>query len=138
MMNRAQGAACALVARYREHDPEQLAERLGILVLDCDLPDSVEGFYQCMEQTKIIYLNERLPYYRRRVVCGHELGHAVLHGQVNSLLLGWESARLENEADLFCAELLLSSGECEENDIGGIVRATGLPERAVRMRYHQI
>lgn len=134
-MNRAQAAAQDLLRRFGEHEPERLAERLDILVLSCDLPETVEGFYQQIAGRQIIYLNNRLPPCRRRVVCGHELGHAMLHSTCNSLLMGGADERLEQEADLFCAELLLADGTDGANDIRSIVRQTGLPEHAVRRKF---
>lgn len=137
-MNRAQRIARELAAHYGVHDPLRLAECMGVLVVTCDLPETVEGFYHRFEGRQIIYLSDRLTACRRRVVCGHELGHAAMHEEINSLLIDAGSARLENEADLFCAELLLGGGECEGTDVETLVRETGLPERAVRMRYHQL
>lgn len=134
-MNRAQAAAHNLVCRYAEHEPERLAEMLDILVVTCDLPETVEGFYQMFSGQPIIYLNERLPPVRRRVVCGHELGHAMLHETENSLLMGSTDA-LEREADLFCAELLLSEWEGAPADVASLVRETGLSEQVVRQKFH--
>ena len=136
-MTRAEREACRLAAQYGEHDPECLAEYLHMLVLVCDLPETVDGFYFCCGGHKILYLADRLPACRRKAVCGHELGHAVLHGDSNSLLLGDLSEKLEQEADLFAATLLLS-GELPEDccDVQSIIRETGLPERAIRRVYH--
>ena len=80
-----------------------------------------------------------MPACRRRAVCGHELGHAVLHGQINSLLLGDADSRMEQEADLFAATLLLAGTLPEDGaDVASIMRQTGLPEGAVRRAYHLI
>lgn len=136
-MTRAEREAHRLMADYGERDPERLAEKMGVLVIRCDLPETVEGFYHSFRGQAIIYLADRLPPSRRRAVCGHELGHAVLHGDVNSLLLGAQDERLEREADLFAAVLLLS-GPLPDGctDVDGVVRRTGLPEGAVRQVYH--
>lgn len=138
-MTRAEREARRLMAEYGECEPETLAERMGVLVILCDLPETVEGFYHCFRGHPIIYLADRLPACRRRAVCGHELGHAVLHGDVNSLLLGDADARLEREADLFSATLLLS-GELPEYcaDVASVARETGLPEGAVRRACHML
>ncbi len=138
-MTRAEREAHRLMADYGEHDPERLAEKMGVLVIQCDLPETVEGFYHCFREHPIIYLADRLPACRRRAVCGHELGHAVLHGQINSLLLGDADSRMEQEADLFAATLLLAGTLPEDGaDVASVMRQTGLPEGAVRRAYHLI
>ena len=43
-MTRAEREAHRLMADYGEHDPERLAEKMGVLVIQCDLPETVEGF----------------------------------------------------------------------------------------------
>ena len=133
-MTRAEREARRLLALYGEHDPEALAERMGVLTILCDLPETMEGFYHCFHGHPIIYLADRLPPCRRRAVCGHELGHAVLHGDVNSLLLDEIDERMEREADLFSAALLLSERP-EGCDVQSVVRETGLSEAAVRRVY---
>lgn len=134
-MSRAMREAYRLIALYDDSDPEQLAEKMGILVILCDLPETVEGFYHCFRGQPIIYLADRLPPQRRRTVCGHELGHAVLHGDINSLLLDESHARMEREADMFSAALLLREQPDDCYDVQSVVRETGLPEAAVRRVY---
>lgn len=134
-MTRAEREARRLLEQYGEHNPEILAERMGVRTILCDLPESVEGFYHCFRGHPIIYLADRLPPCRRRAVCGHELGHAVLHGDINSLLLEESDERMEREADLFAAVLLLSEGHEDCCDVQSMVRETGLPEQTVRRVY---
>lgn len=135
-MTRAEREARRLIGLHGECDPEQLAEKLGVLVLRCDLPETVEGFYHCFMGRPIIYLSDRLPPCRRRAVCGHELGHAVLHGDRNSLLQNEIDEQMEREADLFAAVLLLHQHPEDCCDVQSVMRETGLSEAAVRRVYH--
>ncbi|WP_446715373.1 ImmA/IrrE family metallo-endopeptidase [Caloramator sp. Dgby_cultured_2] len=45
-------------------------------------------------------------------VCGHELGHAILHTKINCTFLKqhtlFSTNKFENEANLFCSYLLVS------------------------------
>ena len=134
-MTRAMHEAYRLIALHNETDPELLAEKMQILVILCDLPETVDGFYHCFRGKAIIYLSARLPTQRRKTVCGHELGHAVLHGDINSLLLGESDARLEREADMFSAALLLHEHAADCCDVQSAIRETGLPEAAIRRVY---
>lgn len=137
-MTRAEREARRLLDLYGERDPEVLAEQMGVLTILCDLPETVEGFYHCYRGHPIIYLADRLPPCRRRAVCGHELGHVVLHGDINSLLLDEVDERMEREADLFAAVLLLSEQPEGCCDVQSVVRETGLPEDAVRRVYDML
>jgi hypothetical protein len=64
----------------------------------------VNGFYHRMKKRQIIYINKWISNIQMKVVCAHELGHAVLHDS-NNACLGLEiNAQLELEADVFkCA-----------------------------------
>lgn len=59
----------------------------------------------------------------------------MLHGDINSLLRDEVDERMEREADLFAAALLLADRPEGCNDVQSVVRETGLPEAAVRRVY---
>lgn len=131
--------AQGLVERYGTRDPFELCDYLNIFVIRCDLPENIYGFYQRMFGSQIIYLNSMLGLGRQRVICAHELGHAVLHEDVNSLFLQEQGAVLmakyEREADLFLGELLLGDLEEEFDDVYQAAAQTGVPERILKLRY---
>lgn len=126
---------------YGTSDPFSLCEALGIGVLYCDLPRGVNGFYLLLGSSQVIFINQELEEAAARVVCGHELGHALLHRDYNSVYLSTQTLlncrRYENEADTFCACLLIDEEVCADAEVvtmGDIARRAGLPERLVELR----
>lgn len=140
-MERIKALAVGLAVHYGTRDPYELCENMGIAVLSADLPPNISGFFTSLRGMRVILLNsgiEEEP--RRRVVCAHELGHAVLHEGQNSLFMrentGFVIARYEKEADLFAGYLLLDDAtvndcRCNGWTSGQIGRFTGLSEPVV-------
>lgn len=106
---------CQLIDLYKTSSPFVMCERMGINVMTLDLPLTIEGFFVNSEEVDdrnymSIIINESVPENRREKVCAHELGHVVLHCNINaekftsSQNIYLES--LEFEADLFSLILL--------------------------------
>ena len=114
-----------LIGRYHIADPFALCDRLGITVVDQELPASVNGFTVRMKDMSFIVLNSALGYYERRFTVAHELGHVLLHKGTNSLNLSTNTyfcvSRFEREADSFAAWLLM---EGEMSELSGLESVT--------------
>lgn len=99
-----------LVKKYKTNDPRELCDALGINVMYEDL-GSIHGFYQYAPKNKIIHLNIRLSEIDMLFTCAHELGHAILHSNLNILFLESKTTQVkgkyEMQADQFAAELLI-------------------------------
>lgn len=100
-----------LKQKYKTNDPFELARCLDIIVLTHELDSSIWGYYHYFQRNKIIHLNCILDEDIIRIVLAHELGHALLHVNSNCIFLQnntfFVTNKLENEANLFAAELLL-------------------------------
>ena len=137
----------ALTSQYGTSCPFTLCECMGIQVLEQELPHDVNGFCVYLFQRYVIVLNDRLHGRIREAVCAHELGHIILHGCVNSLVLKRDThfylPRYEHEADFFCACLLLDSrlpewaGEHDTLTIEQVSALSGLPESLVKLRFNR-
>lgn len=97
-----------LVTDYQSKDPFRIAKEMGAIVLYVPLSNE-NGFYQRYLDQDIIYINQDLTEEEQILVCAHELGHLVLHNDVNSIFL--ESAKqvdsqYELEANIFACTLL--------------------------------
>ncbi len=107
-----------LVLKHNTNDPFALCDNMGILVLFKNLK-TIKGIYQNNYKKKIIHINENLDYYLKKQVCAHELGHAVLHKNINSFFLDectfLLTNKIEIEANLFAAELLIKDEDILSN-----------------------
>ena len=97
-----------LTYTYGTSDPFRLCRYLGAIVVYVPLV-RVNGFYQRYEDKDLIYINEDLTEEEQQLVCAHELGHLVLHNDINSIFL--ESTffvvnKYENEANTFAKYLI--------------------------------
>ncbi len=118
-MDRKSIAALAerLAQEQETRDPFAICRALDIPVIFTVLPDGVKGFFHRILDTKLIYLNNRLSEEEQELVCAHELGHALLHTNLNFFFVSQGThlscGRLEREANLFCAQLVFGGGPRE-------------------------
>ncbi|MCX7903239.1 MAG: ImmA/IrrE family metallo-endopeptidase [Caloramator sp.] len=101
-----------LVKKYNTNDPFELADYLNVTIKYWNFPLEIKGIYQYEKRNKFIYLNKHLSHHEKLYVCGHELGHAILHTKINCTFLKhhtlFSTNKFENEANLFCSYLLIS------------------------------
>ena len=81
---------------------------------------------------------------KERYVCAHELGHVLLHTELNSVFIQEETGfipdKLEAEADYFAACLLLDGElgswrrEYEQLTVEQAAALSGLPEHVVSLK----
>lgn len=106
-----------LIKKYGTNNPFEIAAALNIDINKLPLGNT-KGFYKYYKRSKIIFLNDELDDYQLRVVCAHELGHAVLHPRLNIILLEHSTLVVKNkyeiEANKFASELLLPDGIFEQ------------------------
>ncbi|MBK6607736.1 MAG: ImmA/IrrE family metallo-endopeptidase [Leptospiraceae bacterium] len=99
-------------------DLNKVAEKLGIRVIEEDLPDNVSGVLDCRtKEEPIVLLNSHHHPNRRRFSLAHEIAHFVLHKMSGvhmdtKIFLRSDSPNLhgikiEREANQFAAELLM-------------------------------
>jgi len=96
-----------LIKVHKTRSPFEICSALKInVVLSNELPNKVNGLYlNSTDYGKIILLNSSLQENKRDKVCAHELGHAILHSNINSINyhqnFDGDLAKLEMEADMF-------------------------------------
>lgn len=110
-----------LIRKYGCAEPFTICEKMGIMVVDHELPEHINGFTITMEGIRFIVLNTLLNYYNRKITAAHELGHIILHGTTNTIKLSTNTSfcvsKYEREADCFAAHLLLAA---EQSDLEGL------------------
>lgn len=132
------------IAKRCGRNPFDVAEQLGIIIVYEPL-GTIRGYYSKNFRQKFIHINCDMPEYLKNFVCAHEVGHAILHENLNTPFLRNNTLlsvnRYEVEANQFTACLLLSDQMMIEysNEYGytipQIARCTGLPETLVEYRF---
>ncbi len=136
-----------LTAQYQTREPFELCEKMDILTYFAPLPASIRGFYFSTGGRQMICVGDELPTRQQKIVCAHELGHAILHPALDMVFMKAETQlaveKYEKEADYFCVSLLLNANMVEEArmmeggfTVEGLSRLSGLPEKAVRLKFY--
>lgn len=103
----------SLVAENGTNNPFDICSNTDVFVFYPDLPENVQGFYYSIKGRKIIGINSALDDESRRIICAHELGHSLLHPDMNVFFAMTHTnlltERFEKEADYFCACLLIDT-----------------------------
>lgn len=106
-----------IVRKAASRDPFEICRSMQIRVHYKDLGTVLKAYYFYQSRIRNIVINSRSGMTVRRILCAHELGHAVLHGELaamrgfQELELFDRSAPAEYEANLFAAEPLISDEE---------------------------
>lgn len=112
-----------LKQKHGENDPFRLCEELGIMLLSIPMgvhPESCKGFFLNQSRIRSITINSDLSEQFKRIICAHELGHAILHKDqtgvkaFHDFALFDAASRFEYEANIFAAEFLLKDSDVLE------------------------
>lgn len=107
-----------LLLRTGSQNPFDICRELDIKIRYHEL-GSIKAYYFCQSRIKNIIINSNATEEAQRILCAHELGHAVLHEKIASdhgfheVALFDSTIPTEYEANLFAAELLI----CDEDII---------------------
>ncbi|PKM74785.1 MAG: hypothetical protein CVU92_04745 [Firmicutes bacterium HGW-Firmicutes-17] len=130
-----------LIKKHGTNDPFELCKFLDYNVLFCDLPNCTNGFYQYVLRNNIIYINNERSEREQRIICGHELGHGILHKRTNTIYLDSrtfiKTGVYEIEADRFNAEMLIREDikEFEGLCSSQIADCLNLTENLVNLKF---
>lgn len=104
-----------LKSSLKTADPFEIAEALGIKVnfWDSKIKDFTAQTFKAEGYQTIISIGSRYSDRGRRVLCAHELGHAILHTGVNYYKVTEKNVQtmVEYEANLFAVALLFEEEE---------------------------
>lgn len=128
------------VKKYKTRSPYELADLMGISIYKSEL-GTIRGYYSKKFRIKQIVLNCNLSEKDERFVLAHELGHAIMHENLNTPFLMENTLlsknKFEKEANTFAIELLVPDTEIIENPdltIGQLARMTGYSEDILRYK----
>ncbi len=127
-----------LVKKYGTNNPFEIARAMDIEVVFEPLGDSL-GYFSRFNRTIIIHINESLPYEKQLTTCAHELGHALLHRELNTAFLKantyFPTSKIEREANEFMLELLFNQG-CEIITIREAIEQYGISKQLVKKNFY--
>lgn len=97
---------------FGTRDPFKIANELGILVEYHKYDKGIRGYCTKVFDKLFIVINSIYNDKAQRIICAHELGHAILHSEhlkpvFSAAFEGYEKDKLEYEANIFAAALLL-------------------------------
>lgn len=134
-----------LLEKHETNEPSELCDQLGIRVIYEFLGEQeILGYSIKSVKAKIIVVDDQLDYYDRRVVLAHELGHALLHPDLNSTVIDKNTFqsmnKLEIQANTFAADLLLPDGFEKDVDFIGktneqIAAMVAMPVELVELKF---
>lgn len=126
--------------KYHTCDPFKIARNRHIKILYAPL-GKVMGFHSYSLRLHVIHLNQELEEPMLQFVCAHELGHTILHPDINTAFMThrtfFSASKLEREANTFAVELLLPDDFVRENEgcsIYQLARLRGVPEELVVLK----
>lgn len=102
-----------MIKKYGTRNPFRIAEEMDAIILKVPLK-GVNGFYHRYMNQDLIYINEDLSEEEQFIVCAHELGHMVLHKDIDSIFLDSPvtiPGKIELQANAFALQLL----QCDLN-----------------------
>lgn len=131
-----------LVKKHKTLNPFEIAAQKNIHVIKWDLHEQINGYYKYDRRNQYIVINCNLDDDFQRVVCAHELGHAILHTRVNTPFMTrntfFNVNKIEREANRFAAELLIPNNSIQEyNNIYEIASLHNVPVELVRLKYEK-
>lgn len=129
-----------IIEKYKTCSPYELSDFMGISIHRCEL-GTIRGYYSKKFRIKQIVLNCNLSEKDERFVLAHELGHAIMHENLNTPFLMentlFSKNKFEKEANTFAIELLVPDTEIVENPdltIGQLARMTGYSEELLKCK----
>nr|WP_092074761.1 ImmA/IrrE family metallo-endopeptidase [Dendrosporobacter quercicolus]NSL49307.1 ImmA/IrrE family metallo-endopeptidase [Dendrosporobacter quercicolus DSM 1736]SDN12561.1 protein of unknown function [Dendrosporobacter quercicolus] len=129
-----------LVKKYKTNCPFALAKELNINITYEPLGQTM-GYYTKDFRIKFIHINQHLIKKERIFTCAHELGHAVVHTNVNTPFLKrhtlFSVAKIEREANTFAVELLLPDStlqEYQEASLYTLADIAGIPKKLAELK----
>lgn len=101
-----------LIAENDSNDPFALLDLMDVKMFFLPM-QGINGIYKEIKGIPMVFLNNNLSEQNIRFVAAHELGHFILHREMNRFFLDrctlLKSSVYESQADLFAACLLFPS-----------------------------
>lgn len=134
-----------MVKKHGTSNPFEIADLKNIKVIEHDLHPDILGLYKYIRRNMFIFINVNLDYKEKIFTCSHELGHSQIHPRLNTPFLRkntlMSTNKIENEANRFAVELLLSDDQLNsyrDTDLSleEIAAEFGIPKEVARLKIY--
>lgn len=136
-----------LLEKYETNEPAELCGFLGIHITYEFLGEQdLLGYYLKTDTYKFIIVHDQLDYFDQRVIIAHELGHVLLHPELNTSFLKNNTFlsvdKYEYQANVFAANLLLPDGFEKDFEFVGmtveqIADTVAIPVSLLKLKLHE-
>lgn len=132
--------AIEIADRHNTNNPFEIARERDIRILYVSMKTTF-GFYVRYHRMQNIILNDVLSKGMQQFVCAHELGHSILHADLNVPKLTrytmFSRDKFEIQANTFAVELLLPDGflrEYADCSIYQLAASVGVPKEFIELK----
>jgi Zn-dependent peptidase ImmA (M78 family) len=124
---------------FKTYDPFKVCEEKGISVLIEPL-GTVQGYYCMLRSHQFIFVSSQLDNYAAMLVCAHELGHALLHPEINLFYTIFPIGRYERQANDFAVNMLLRGAKEDypDFDIYQLAQVAGIPKHLLESAFEHV
>ena len=129
----------SLLDNIDSNDPFIISEQNNITVRIEPL-GHLHGYYCVMFGYKFIHISNLVRYELQRFICAHELGHALIHPEVNAFYELFPENRYERHANEFAINLLLRGAheEYPDFDLYQLAKVAGIPKLYLEASFDRI
>lgn len=134
------GLVRKLCQKYNTRDPFEIARQKNIIVIYEPL-GRINGFYSKSFRQQFIHINSSLDKSAQLFTCCHELGHAIMHPNLNTPFLRAETLfsvdKMEVQANKFAVDLMYTDYDLQDLLNLTVEQAAawmGVPERYAEYR----
>lgn len=101
-----------IIKTFGTRDPFIISERLGIPIIFHEYGSAIKGYCIKVFDKLHIIINSNFDVKAQKIICAHELGHAILHTELlcpifTASFEEYGNSNLEYEANVFALSLLL-------------------------------
>lgn len=138
-MSYARAVVAKLALKYGTRCPYELADHLGIDIVEHPFK-KIRGLVLQIHDRTVIGVQSTLPPHEKRAIVAHEIGHQELHSfNIGHFFIREHTyivpGRLEREADLFAAILLLDRYPHEGETVTEYSDQVEVPARLVKVMW---
>lgn len=128
------GTVAKVVKYHKTNNPFEICKAMDIIVrYEC--LGNILGYCDTHFRMRTIHINDDAPDLLHPFICAHELGHVILHKNINTPFLRKNTLfsidKIEREANTFAVELLLPDSIIIDNEgvnFYSLARCAGIPE----------